>query len=290
MIFSRERLLTVQAPATLDSLVPRLSPHLPGVGPNGIVMATTQKCDAVIQNGTCASDVRRLLNAHLHQLHLHQSTLCVHAVTLHHDDLDATVMLLGGHGAGKTLVSLALTQRGWHTTAGDVTLLDCYQHAAVVSGGTRAVIARRDAVHRWFPHLVPPQHEAVKMNLQTLPAVGLDQSSMRALKAAVVVNVDGDPHGDGAAIEEMDHHTAVTTWLRSSSHLLDRVLQGSDIMLRRFESASASRQRLLHVRALATHTPLHAARGTPQKIALQVEYLAAHSNSPSHSSGDRCYP
>ncbi|WP_211351953.1 hypothetical protein [Haloactinospora alba] len=72
----------------------------------------------------------------------------------------------------------------------------------------------------------------------------------------------------------MDSHTAATVWLRASAHLIDRVLERSDMVLRHVEDADAVRRRAGLVRALARTLPLSALRGSPSGVADQVERLA----------------
>lgn len=288
-VTSRGRVLTVQVPLAAGSWWPQISPHLPGVGPGGITTITLPAAaDVVIENRMGASDARRLVNAHLHRLHLKHSTLCVHATALHHPGRDAAVMLLGGHGAGKTLVALALALYGWHVLAGDVTLLDCLPHPPVVSGGTTAFIARSASVRRWFPELGLPRTGAATVDLCGLPAIeNRGRACSQVLTAVIVVNVDGDPQPSGNQVVELDRHTAATTWLRSSSHLLDRVLDDSGVVLRQFEALSASGRRLSLLRGLADRAPMYSAWGTPWSIAEHVEHLVASSERPHRLPGRR---
>ncbi|GAA1899471.1 hypothetical protein GCM10009716_06620 [Streptomyces sodiiphilus] len=232
--------------------------------------------DVVIRPGTPAQDARRLLNAHLHRLHLAHGTLCVHAAAMRHPRRDAVIMLLGGHGAGKTLVALKLALQGWQAVAGDVSLLDCAPGRASVSGGTRALLARRAAVRRWFPELALPAHGQTRVELGGLPALaGLGWSRGGALEAAVVVAVDGDPQPADCAMENLNPHTAETTWLRASGHLLDRVLEREGPVLREFEDATAAGRRLALLRGLSARMPLRAMWGSPHRIADRIERLVA---------------
>ncbi|MFI1869385.1 hypothetical protein [Streptomyces jumonjinensis] len=137
-------------------------------------------------------------------------------------------------------------------------------------GGTSAFIVRPGAVHRWLPGLPLPADPGGRIDLAGL----LDRvpGGPVPLAAAVTVDVDGDPRGSEAP-ELLDAHTAVSVWWRASSHLLDRVLDHGDLVLRTLEAEPLARHRLLLVRALADRIPLHAARGTPQRLADRIEYL-----------------
>jgi hypothetical protein len=279
------RILRVEAPEELAVWWHRIAPHLPGVRVDGIrPMPSDGGAVAVVPNGMGMGDARRLLNAHLHRLHLTYGTLCIHAVTLRHCSVGGAVVLLGGHGAGKTLVALALVERGWRIVAGDVTLLDCCGHGAfpAVLGGTRAFLARRAPVRRWFPDLQLTAAGSDKVDLSSQLGLLSPEPSTGpgTVAAAVMVDVDGDLHAGDGAVEELDRHTAVTVWLRASGHLLDRVLEDSDVALRQFEDGAAARRRVAQVRVLAEQVPLHAAWGVPRKIAAHVERLAAADSEP----------
>ncbi|MFI1869384.1 hypothetical protein [Streptomyces jumonjinensis] len=102
----------------------RVVPHLPGVTEPPQPHPDPDHSSPVVHlpEGAGVGDVRRLLNAHLHLLHLAAECLALHAVAVERDGV--AVLLLGGHGAGKSLTALALAERGWRVLAGDVTLLD----------------------------------------------------------------------------------------------------------------------------------------------------------------------
>ncbi|MBB1244931.1 hypothetical protein GL263_15350 [Streptomyces durbertensis] len=213
-----------------------------------------------------AADARRLVNARLHLLHLRESTLCVHATALRCPSSGAAVMLLGGHGAGKTLVALALARRGWRPVAGDVALLDCGGAVPTLAGGTAAFVVRPYAVRRWFPEL-----DSAEADMSQRFRVEPDSGG--PLRAAVLVDVDGDPRAGEGVLERVDEHTAATVWLRSSGHLLDRVLEQGRTVLRSLEDSRAARHRHTLVRALARRLGMHAVWGAPGAIADHVERL-----------------
>lgn len=261
------RKLTVLASSGAAAGWPQLARHLPGVRADGVMQASplSEVADVVVPDGAAPADIRRLVNAHLHRLHLRHDTLCVHAAALRHPERDVAVMLLGGHGAGKTLVTLALARRGWRPVAGDVALLDC-RSAPTVAGGSRAIIVRDGPVRRWFPDLSTPDP-----NLGGLLRV--DPHAGGLLRAVVLVDVDGDPSAAGGVVEETDRHTAATVWLRASGHLLDRLLEEQPTVLRDLEDVAANHRRLTLVRALAGRLGMHAVWGAPGAIADHVECL-----------------
>ncbi|WP_329453650.1 hypothetical protein OG894_44840 (plasmid) [Streptomyces sp. NBC_01724] len=226
-----------------------------------------------------------MLNAHLHLLHLACGTLCLHAVALRFPADGRVVVLLGGHGAGKSLVALALVRRGWRVLAGDVALVDLAapDREPRVLGGTTAFLARRGPTLRWFPDLALPPSDEERVDLGQLP--GLRESPMATtgpVTVAAVVDVDGDPVAGAGAVEVLDAHTAATVWWRASGHLLERMLDDSPVVLRQFEDGQASSHRQDRVRALTGALPLHAVWGAPDAIADRVEVLA-NSSTPAQS-------
>lgn len=279
---SAGRLLRVDAPVQLAVWWPRIAPHVPGVYLEELLRDPSDgPGDLVLSMDVGAADARRLINAHLHLRHLDHGTLCLHAVALQRGSRGGAVLLLGGHGAGKSLVALALVSRGWRILAADIALLDTLDRetTAAVRGGSRAFVVRRAPIRRWFPELALEESGPDKVDLRAhwsfLTAAPAEEPL--AIAATVLVDVDGDPHIGGGQAEEIDRHTAAAVWLRASGHLLDRMLEGSDAVLRGFENTVVARRRITHIRALAEETPMHAARGTPQAVADCVEQLASHS-------------
>ncbi|MFD7552474.1 hypothetical protein [Streptomyces sp. NPDC059816] len=228
-----------------------------------------------VPGGAGAGDARRLVNARLHLLHLAAGCLALHAVAVERDG--TAVLLLGGHGAGKSLTALALAERGWRVLAGDVALLDTPSSGSTtgyrVVGGTSAFIVRPGAVRRWLPTVPLPVHHGGRADLAGHPGLRTrPPTGPVPLGGAVIVDVDGDPRtGDGP--ELVDAHTAVSVWWRAGSHLLDRVLDHGDLVLRTLETEPLAHHRLLLVRALADQVPLHTIRGTPQHLADRIEHL-----------------
>ncbi|MFE9424126.1 hypothetical protein ACFYNO_14305 [Kitasatospora sp. NPDC006697] len=275
-VSSAGRTLAVRAAGASAGWWERIVPHLPGVASGGVTEGTGTKM-VVLPAGVADGDARRRINAHLHLLHLAHGALCVHAVALRHPG-GAAVLLLGGHGAGKSLVGLALAGHGWQVLAGDVAVVDCPpgQDRPVVVGGTSAFIARRAPARRWFPGLQLPADGPQRLDLAAHlgpPERQPPPGAPAPVVAAVLVDVDGDPQAGDGVLDELDPHTAANVWWRASAHLLDRLLDDGEQPLRRLEGPDGARRRLARVRRLATHLPLHAAWGTPQTIATHVEAL-----------------
>ncbi|MFC0863326.1 hypothetical protein ACFHYQ_13590 [Sphaerimonospora cavernae] len=190
------------------------------------------------------------------------------------------MVLLGGHGAGKTLVALALTRHGWRVLAGDVTLLDCSGPGDPLAlGGTSAFLIRRASVRRWFPEFGLESSGPPKVDVSDRPDLAvLSPSGDVRIAAALVVDVDGGPFESNAAVEQVDRHTAANVWLRASGHLLERVLDaghGDGVALREVEDVTAYRRRISLVRGLAERLPLYTAFGTPERIAACAAGLVA---------------
>ncbi|MBW1597225.1 hypothetical protein HPT28_09240 [Streptomyces sp. JJ38] len=224
------------------------------------------------------ADARRWLGAYLHRLHLAHGTLCAHAVCAQPPGGGGAVVLLGGHGAGKTLVALALAGRGWRVLAGDVALLDCSGPGrAAVLGGTSAMVVRRRATARWFPELGLPLEGSVTVEVGNRPGLSVVAPGQPASVAAgLVVDIDGGRFAAETALEPVDRHTAANTWLRASGHLLDRMLETpGGQALREVEDHAGYLRRLAFVRTLAGLLPLYAAWGSPERIAAGAARLAA---------------
>ena len=268
-VASAGRRLRVAADDRLSAWWPRIAPHVPGAAP-AVLAGVGADADLSLENEADTADARRLINAHLHVLHLRHLTLCLHAAVLERPDQFGAVLLLGAHGAGKTLVAIALAERGWLPVAGDVTLLDV-RPRIVVRGGTSAFVARRATARRWFPGLSLGESPGDRADLQGRWS-GRIPERVPPL-AAVLVDVDGDPRLRTADAQPVDEHTARTAWLRASTHLLDRVLESRSVVLRLLEDPDAARVRLGLVDEVAARLPLYTVWGAPQHIATRIEQL-----------------
>ncbi|WP_433513760.1 hypothetical protein ACQP2T_61145 [Nonomuraea sp. CA-143628] len=273
------RALTVTAGDALISGWPTIAPHVPGAS------ATVRVCrpsGAAVNVPAHLAEARRLINAHLHVLHLGYDTLAVHSVAMYRPGT-GVVVLLGGHGAGKTLTGTALGLRGWRWLSGDVTLLDAPAAGGVsVRGGTGAIIARRTALRRWFPGLAVPEAGPGLLDLHDRqdrpPFMGAGTSPIVGrVAAAALIDVTGDPsRGPGGdEIQLLEPHTAETVWWTGSGHLLDRVrAEPGALPLRALEGERELLRRARLVRTVARDLPVHLLCGTPHRIAEQVERLA----------------
>ncbi|MFF4934560.1 hypothetical protein ACFY2H_37625 [Streptomyces griseofuscus] len=277
-VVSAGRSLVVDADPTLERRWEAVAPHLPGVLPTGL-RAGAGPVTVRLPAGVAVGDARRLLNAHLHLLHLSRGTMCVHAVAVQRPVDGRVAVLLGGHGAGKTLAALALARRGWRVLAGDVALVECSSRGGQprVLGGTAAFLARRGPTRRWFPDLELPAGGPDRVDLSLLPGLWeplpLDLGAGR-VSVAALVDVDGDPAAGGGMVEVLDTHTAATVWWRASGHLLERLLDDRAVVLRQLEDAAVASRRLERVRELAGVIGLHAVWGAPDMIADRIEDLA----------------
>lgn len=266
VVVSAGRHLRVDAGPDFGDRWPMLAGHVPATAchPAAVVLHSRPSAVSGGQEWT-TGDLRRWLNAHLHCLHLRHETVTAHAVTV--TRAGRAVALLGGHGAGKSLVGLALAARGWQVAAGDLTLVQLSGPAApVVVGGTTAYLVRAGAVACFFPHLQLPSPTSDKIDYSgQLPVTRTYQPPLRE---AVLVNVDGS----GCAEDDLDTHTSATVWYRATGHALDRILvgQAGAEPLRLLESADLARRRLRLARTLATGLPVREMRGDPQAIATAV--------------------
>lgn len=249
---------------------PTLYRHIPGT--TATAPAPTSGTEAVVDVTGCKDpdQARRMINAHLHLLHLEHDTLSVHAAALAAPGGVGTVLLLGGHGAGKTLVATALALAGWIPLAGDVALVRVGDQSAAVVGGTRAFMARTAPTVRWFPHLPRTDRAVVDLGhlWQSPPA-----PPSVPVRAAAWVRVDGDPHLEGAQAEPMDAHTAHTLWWTSCAHLIDRATPAGCDPLRLLETPELARHRATLARALAVRLAPMVLWGEPHAIAAALTGL-----------------
>lgn len=104
-VSSAGQCLRVAGPAELSRWWPRIGPQIPGVA-SGALASVVGHAQLKLPDAVTVADARRWINAHLHCVHLRRDTLSVHGVALAHEG--RAVVLLGGHGAGKSLTGLAL--------------------------------------------------------------------------------------------------------------------------------------------------------------------------------------
>ena len=221
------------------------------------------------------NDRRRVANAAAHCSAVGLGVLCVHAAAMSRDGVG--VVLLGGHGAGKSLAALALAEHGWRSVAGDVALV-CVGNQEVgpaLIGGTRQFLMRPGAYQQWFAHRVQePLHDcAAHARLDITAAVSWVPTPVGkiTLDLAVLVAVDGGARG-AADQAVLDAHTSTSVWYRASSHLLERVLDDENAEpLRCMEPARVTRARMALVRAAARALPVRWMLGAPQAIADAIE-------------------
>ncbi|MGH3752748.1 MAG: hypothetical protein ACRDRP_08635 [Pseudonocardiaceae bacterium] len=266
VVVSAGRHLVVDAGADFGDRWPMLAGHVPATACHPGIAGLPPPPSAVCGGQDWATrDLRRWLNAHLHCLHLRYETVTVHAVTV--TRAGWAVALLGGHGAGKSLVGLALAARGWQVAAGDLTLVQLRGPGApVVAGGTSAYLVRADALACFFPDLPLSSPTGDKIDCSgCLPVTG---TYPLPLRDAVLVNVGGS----GCAEEGLDTHTCATVWYRATGHALDRILAGVAHAepLRLLESADLVRRRLRLACTLARWLPVRQLRGDPQALAAAI--------------------
>lgn len=228
-----------------------------------------------IMTGELAGDALRVHRASEHCRSLATGILSVHAVAMVRDGRG--VVLLGGHGAGKSVTGLALAARGWHALAGDVVLVHVEEQGdrVTLTGGTRRFLLRptsaaaRDAYCASAPReALDPVARIDVTNLVTWVALGSS-----AIEARLAVNVTVD---SGAAptnaLDALDGHTSQSIWWRASSYLIDRVLDDpSAVPLRCMERLALAKTRMQLVRLAARFMPVHEGFGTADGIAAAID-------------------
>ena len=291
--------LRVEGPDWLAGSWPEIVPHLPGVHladagqrassaePVRIDLdpvaprwpqALLDGPDAVrLPERLPAGDIRRLLNALFHRLHLEQRVVTLHGVAV--GRADRRVLLLGGHGAGKTLTALALHGLGWTPLAGDTAIMAVrHSRPPELLGGTSSFLVRVDEFRRQLPWLasgfvsgILPTSPAVKVDLGPALTEGGGrplQQDAGPVDLAVLVHAEARTQALPVAL---DRHTAVSAFYEASGHQLDRVLQAVDLPLRLLEPFPLARERLRLVQVLGESLPMLSARGSPHSIAVAVE-------------------
>lgn len=266
--------LAVAGPETLPAWWPSIAPRVPGADPCLISQCGGEPV-LVLPDGVTSGDARRLISAAVHVGHLRRGTLCVHGVGLARDGIG--VLLLGGHGSGKSLAGLAMIrQHGWQPAAGDVCLVHAADASSGIIGGTSAYMVRREDAGRWFPGIEVPgsgPDADVAGEITTWRRPAGDAGA----RLAVIVSVlaDGSPD-QSTAPQPQPGHVAVSALYRASSYLLDKVLDDPDAdPLRLAEDADAARLRAVLSRQVAAGMSSWRVRGTPYGIAAEVTRLAS---------------
>jgi hypothetical protein len=221
---------------------------------------------AELSGAVPAGDVRRLLNALLHCRYLHHGLLTLHAIAVAR--AGQVVMLIGGHGTGKTLTALALHERGWRLLAGDVCVVgpDGEFH-----GGTTAVTVRAGALHRYLPdvarrfHAEPAGTEDIGDRLAVSSA-----GATHPVSAVVQVRVESRDRPVWSPVPE---HVRRSALYQASGHQLDRVLESRRWPLHNLEAPELTQVRLDLVTRLAGRVPAWTSLGSPAQIATAVEGL-----------------
>ncbi|HEY6425213.1 MAG TPA: hypothetical protein VIY28_18620 [Pseudonocardiaceae bacterium] len=266
-VTSAGRCLRVAGPAALSRWWPRIGPQIPGAA-RGSLVSVAGHAQVMLPDDVTAADARRWINAHLHCVHLRRDTVSVHGVALAHDD--RAVLLLGGHGAGKSLTGLALmTGYQWRPVAGDTVLIHVRDRGApLVIGGTSAYLVRRGEARLWFPELPLPVGDGDRVDISGQPTPG-DHPGFR-LVGVIQVAVDGGPGGTGL-LARCDEQTARNAWYRASGHLLDKVLDDHrEDPLRLVEDGELARRRARLVRLLAASAGCGWIRGDPHQMAAMI--------------------
>ncbi|QOC93853.1 hypothetical protein [Micromonospora craniellae] len=224
---------------------------------------------------TTPADVRRLVNARLHAEHLGNDTLSMHAVAV--AKAGRAVLLVGDHGAGKSLTGLKMiTSMGWHPIAGDTTLVRLGTTGRIdVVGGTRAFVMRRSAVAHWFPALALPIGGGERIDLAESMPIHVEGAPLLCGIVMVTVdrsNCDSPPLRCGQQV-------TVNALYRASGYLITKVLD--DVAaepLSLVEAPELARHRLRLVRRLASAVRCWWLRGTPGEMAEAIDGMTVEGN------------
>jgi hypothetical protein len=263
--------LVVDGPAALASWWPQIAPWVPGARPH-LDYAPGRAPDVELPCDVSPGDARRRVSAAVHAGHLRQGTLAVHGVAMVQDG--TAVLLLGGHGSGKSLAGLALAEHGWMPAAGDVCLIRASRDGpARIVGGTCAYIVRRRETACWFPGLPMPG------GAQETDAAGClgpwyqrDGDDGARLAAIVTVSAGAVPGGSRAV--PLPAQAAASALCRASTYLIDKVLDDPAAdPLRLAEDPLLCRQRVRLARRAAAAGAWHVA-GDPRAVAAEAARLA----------------
>jgi hypothetical protein len=263
--------LAVGGPAALAGWWPQIAPRIPGACPR-LETAPGRPPDVSLPGGVTPGDARRRVSAAVHAGHLRHGTLAVHGVAMVRHG--TAVLLLGGHGAGKSLAGLALAERGWMPAAGDVCLIRVGRHGpAQVIGGTRAYIVRRRETARWFPGL-PLPGGAPEADVAGCLGPWYQPDGDNGARLAAIVSVSAGAAPGGSRAAPLPAQAAASALCRASTYLIDKVLDDPAAdPLRLAEDPGLCRQRVRLARQAAAAGAWHAA-GDPCAIAAEAARLA----------------
>ncbi|MGH3707537.1 MAG: hypothetical protein ACRDRQ_05415 [Pseudonocardiaceae bacterium] len=268
-VVSAGRCLRVAGPAELGRWWAQMRPQISGTVSGGLV-PVAEPAQVTLPEDVTWGDTRRWINAHLHCGHLANDTVSVHGVAVAHDD--GAVVLLGGHGAGKSLTGLALvTRHGWRAVAGDTVLIHLSEGTPLVVGGTGAYLVRSQETRGWFPELRLPLSGSGAVDISE--QLSWDPRPGIPLVAVIQVAVHGGFPRDDPMVW-CDGQTARNAWYRASGHLLDKVLDDHHAdPLRLVETPELVRARIRLVRRLAASVGCGWLRGSPQRVGEAITRL-----------------
>jgi hypothetical protein len=230
----------------------------------------------MLPENVSVSDARRVINTGLHVGHLQRSTLSVHGVALVKDG--RAVLLLGGHGSGKSLTGLAMiSAHGWRPVAGDVCLIRAADDGRVtVVGGTRSYVVRRSGTRHWFPGLpFPSPGECIEYADMLEPWYRPPIEGEVPLAAAISVSIGSGPPAE-VPRQGQPRHVAVSALYRASSYLIDKVLDDLDAdPLRMAEGPERCRLRMRLARRTVARTASWWSGGSPHFIAAEISRAVA---------------
>ncbi len=225
-------------------------------------------------------EVRRLLNGVLHCVQLAAGRLTLHAAAV--GQRERALLLLGGHGAGKTLTSLHLARRGWPILAGDVAVVSVADGPPTLVGGTQAVLARPAGLARHLPEaagLAQEQRQLTpgepRVDVSALvPVEDPGDGAPRPLLGLAVLQPGG------GVLDRRQPRPAPArrlrgTLSRSSAYQLDREVDPLDLPLRLMEAPRQLRRRLELCRALCAALPTVELMADPGAMAEALRHEAA---------------
>jgi len=228
-----------------------------------------------LATGELSGDALRVHRAGEHCRRLGEGVLSAHAVAMARNGCG--VVLLGGHGAGKSVTGLALAARGWEALAGDVTLvrIDDSSGRASLTGGTRRFLLRPTFTSAHDAYRAPTSGDAVDPTTRVdltdrlrWVALGGDEIELR-----LAVNIAADSGaGSPAVLARLDSHTSQSIWWRASGYLVDRVLDDpSAVPLRCMEQPALAAARMRLARTAAQLVPVREGFGTAEAVAAAIE-------------------